>query len=144
MTNNEWLLAMSEMMDEKLVGIKDDIQDMKGDIQNMKGDIQNMKCDILNMKGEIITIKGELHLVKLCQENMILPRLNTIESCYTDTYTRYKEYADKMDSTFSDVDLLKRVVAEQSKKSRNWHNFLEIKSALPESFLWAISKSLSY
>ena len=116
MTNNEWLLAMSEMMDEKLVGIKDDIQDMKGDIQNMKGDIQNMKCDILNMKGEIITIKGELHLVKLCQENMIRPRLNTIESCYTDTYTRYKEYADKMDSTFSDVDLLKRVVAEQSEK----------------------------
>ena len=43
MTNNEWLLAMSEMMDEKLVGIKDDIQDMKGDIQNMKGDIQNMR-----------------------------------------------------------------------------------------------------
>ena len=96
--------------------MKGDIQNMKGDIQDMKGDIRNMKGDILNMKGEILSIKGELHLVRLCQENMILPRLNTIESCYTDTYTRYKEYADRMDSTFSDVDLLKRVVAEQSEK----------------------------
>lgn len=25
----------------------------------------------------------------------ILPRLDNIESCYTDTYKRYKNYADK-------------------------------------------------
>lgn len=36
--------------------------------------------------------------MKLFQENVILPRLDTIESCYTDTYKRYKDYADKMEA----------------------------------------------
>lgn len=34
------------------------------------------------------------------QENIILPRLNAIESYYTTTYTRYKSYADKMEAAF--------------------------------------------
>ena len=41
---------------------------------------------------------------------------NTIESCYTDTYNRYKDYADKMDAAFADIELLKKVVTEHSEK----------------------------
>lgn len=83
MTNNELLLAIADIMDQKLdtklTPIEDNIHDMQGDIQDMKGDIHNLK---------------------LTQENIILPRLNTIESCYTSTYNRYKSYADKMDAAF--------------------------------------------
>lgn len=45
-----------------------------------------------------------------------MPRLNTIESCYIDTYRRYVNYADKMDEAFSDVELLKTVVSSHSTK----------------------------
>ena len=55
MTDNELLLAMSDMLDKKLKPIKDDIQ-----------------------------------LLKLQNENEILPRLQNIEACYTSTYNRYK------------------------------------------------------
>lgn len=54
-------------------------------------------------------IKGDL------LENKIIPRLNTIESCYTATYNRYQDYADKMQSAFEDIELMKKVVAEHSK-----------------------------
>ncbi len=37
-------------------------------------------------------------------ENNIIPRLSTIESCYTDTYNRYKEFADKMERRFEKVN----------------------------------------
>ncbi|MCM1258216.1 MAG: hypothetical protein NC307_10230 [Roseburia sp.] len=120
MTNDELLFAMSNMMDEKfkseLRPIKNDIQDMKDDIQDMKDDIQDMKCKITIIESDLAGVKDEIHMVKLCQENMILPRLNTIESCYTDTYHRYKDNADKMESTYSDVELLKRVVSEHSER----------------------------
>lgn len=43
-----------------------------------------------------------------------MPRLNTIEACYTDTYKRYARYVEKMESTFHDVEMLKIVVAEHS------------------------------
>lgn len=92
MTDNELLLAISEMMDTKL----------KSELQPLKNDLQS--------------VKDEVHQIKLYQENVILPRLNTIESCYTDTYNRYKDYADKMDAAFADLELLKKVVAEHSEK----------------------------
>ena len=45
-----------------------------------------------------------------------MPRLNTIESCYLDTYRRYQKNNDKMENTFDDVDLLKKVVTDHSVK----------------------------
>ncbi len=92
MTDNELLLAISEMMDKKL----------KSELQPLKNDLQS--------------VKDEVHQIKLYQENVILPRLNTIESCYTDTYNRYKNYADKIESVFDDVEILKKVVTEHSEK----------------------------
>jgi len=49
-------------------------------------------------------------------ENNVVPRLNTTKQCYTDTYLRYKDRADKMDAVFTDLEILKNVVAEHSKK----------------------------
>ncbi len=92
MTDNELLLAISEMMDIKL----------KSELQPLKNDLQSMK--------------DEVHQIKLYQENVILPRLNTIESCYTDTYNRYKYYAEKMEAAFADIEIMKKVIAEHSEK----------------------------
>ncbi len=120
MTDHELLLAIADIMDKKLdarlTPIESDIQSMKADIQSTKDDILTMKADILTMKADIQSMKGDIQSLKLTQENIILPRLNTIESCYTSTYDRYKNYADKMDSAFIDIDLLKKVVSEHSEK----------------------------
>nr|WP_304957053.1 hypothetical protein [uncultured Acetatifactor sp.] len=127
MTDNELLLALSGMLDKKLKAelqpIKNELQTMKDDIAGMKDDIAGMKGDIAGMKGEIADIKSnmlimqnEIRQIKLCQENIILPRLDTIESCYSDTFNRYRTYADKMDSVFEDVELLKTVVTHHSEK----------------------------
>lgn len=67
MTDNELLLAMSEMIDKKL-------------------------------DSELKPIKNDLASVKPTLENNIVPRLQNIESCYTSTYERYKNHADKMES----------------------------------------------
>lgn len=85
MTDNELLLAISNMMDEKL-------------------------------KNNLVPIENRLTKIELILENNILPRLQNIESCYTDTYDRYKNYADKIDSAFADIELLKKVVSEHSEK----------------------------
>ena len=92
MTDNELLLAISDMMDKQL----------DARLQPIENDIKS--------------VKSEVHQIKLYKENIILPRLNTIESCYTDTYNRYKNYADKMEAAFADIELLKKVVTEHSEK----------------------------
>lgn len=127
MTDNELLLALSGMLDKKLKAelqpIKNELQTMKDDIADMKDEIADIRSEIAGMNGEIASIKSnmlimqnEIRQIKLCQENIILPRLDTIESCYSDTFNRYRIYADKMDSVFEDVELLKTVVTHHSEK----------------------------
>lgn len=86
MLTNEDLLAISQLLDTKL----------DARLQPIENRLKRIEVDLL--------------------ENNVIPRLNTIESCYTDTYNRYKDYADKMESAFADIELLKKVVSEHSEK----------------------------
>lgn len=131
MTDNELLLAISDIMDKKLEqhlkndmqsmkkgirDLKDDMQNLKDEMQNLRDEMQNLKGSIQDMKTDIISLQDNIHIMKLCQENIIMPRLNTIESCYTDTYKRYKDHSDKMQTAFEDIEVLKSVVSDHSKK----------------------------
>ena len=117
---NEDLLAISEIMDAKLKSelrpLRNDMQEVKDELHIVKGEIQVLKSDVKAMNDGIQVIKGELRHVKLYQENVIVPRLDTIESCYTGTYQRYQNQADRMEAAYDDIDLLKKVAAEHSEK----------------------------
>ena len=90
MTDNEVLLALSNMLEP----IKEDIRDMKNDITGINGEISGIKGEISGIKGEISDIKHRVKKIELTQENVILPRLQNIEACYTSTYERYKNSVD--------------------------------------------------
>ena len=81
MTDNELLLAISNIMDEKLEPVKDDVKS-----------------------------------TRILIENDILPRLQNIEACYTSTYRRYSNGIEEMRALKSDMDIIKKVVAEYSEK----------------------------
>ena len=111
MSDNELLLAISEMMDKKLAA---GLKPVESKLDRMENRLDRMDNELQSVKNDVQSVKCDVQSVKLFQENVILPRLNTIESCYTDTYERYKTYVDKMDNVFMDVDLLKKVVTEHS------------------------------
>ena len=148
MSDNELLLAISNMMDTKLKTelqpIKNDLQEVKADVQGLKEDVQGLKEDVQVLKEDVQVLKEKVQVleedvhglkenvqilnnrmhvveiglrdVKLYQENVIMPRLETIESCYTDTYNRYRTYADMMEEYFEDTKMLKKVVANLSEQ----------------------------
>lgn len=68
------------------------------------------------MKEDIQEIKNRVKRIELTQENIVLPRLNTIESCYTSTYDKYKENIETYESMKQDIAIIKKVVAEHSEK----------------------------
>ena len=85
MSDNELLLAISEMLDKKL-------------------------------ESNLKPIENRLKRMELQIENNVIPRLQNIESCYTDTYQRYQNHADKMQAALDDIELMKKVIAEHSEK----------------------------
>lgn len=146
MTDHELLLAISGMLDTKLraeiqtlkaelheemqalkaelyEGIQAvraelyrEIQTLRTEVQGVKAELQEVRAEVQTVKTELRALKEEVHCIKAYQQDVIMPRLNTIEECYTGTYRRYARYVEKMESVFQDVEVLKVVVAEHSEK----------------------------
>ena len=93
MSDNKLLLAISNVLDKKLDAR---LQPIENRLERVEHKLKRIEVDLL--------------------ENNVIPRLNTIESCYSDTYHRYQDYTDQMDASFQDIDLLKKVVTEHSQK----------------------------
>ena len=129
---NDDLLAISQLLDVKL---KAEIQPIKNEIQNLKGEIQAVKTEIQAVKAElqaeIQAVRAELQAeiqavradlqtqilqMKLFQENVMMPRLNTIEACYLSTYNRYKDSVEGYDALQADNALMKSIIMEHSDK----------------------------
>jgi len=104
-TDNEILLALSNMLNP-----------IKDDISEMKEDVSELKLDVSEIKEEISEMNVRLKKVELTQENVILPRLQNIESCYISTYDRYKRGVEDYEALKLDMDIVKRVVTEHSAK----------------------------
>ena len=94
--------------------IKNDLQEVKDDVQKVKDDVQKVKDDVQKVKNDLQEVKDRVTRIELTQENIILPRLNTIESCYTSTYGRYKDQVETYESMKQDLSLVKRAVTEHS------------------------------
>ncbi len=105
MTDNELLLAISDMMDKKLNHITKDVQEVKKDIKVLKTEVENIDIRVKN--------------IELNQETKVLPRLNTIESCYSSTYDRYKDSVEDYEAIKQDVSIMKKVIQEHSIKLQN-------------------------
>ena len=151
MTNNELLLAMTNVLDKKLepinssvqrlenemielkgdvaelksdmAEVKNDVAELKGDVAELKSDMAEVKSDVEELKGDVTElkkdmygVKGRLKRIELMQENEMLPRLRTIENCYTSTHYRYANGINQLEAIQTDVDILKIVVSEHSEK----------------------------
>lgn len=86
MTDNELLLAISEMLDKKL----------DARLNPIEYRIKRIEVDIL--------------------ESQVIPRLNTIESCYTSTFDRYKDNVEDYEAIKQDISIIKNVITEHSEK----------------------------
>jgi len=99
MTDNELLLAISDMMDKKL----------DARLAPSENRFNRIESRLDRMENKITAISSNI-------ENNVVPQLDNITSCYTDTYNRYTDYADKMEAAFDNISLLKKVVSEPSIK----------------------------
>ena len=125
MTSDELYLAISELVDKNSkemeyhldkidASLRDELHIMKdemnimNDRMNIMNDRVNAMCDELN--GKIDILSKDIHNIQLRLENIIEPRLQNIEACYTSTFERYSINVERFDRMQLDIDVLKSVV----------------------------------
>ena len=124
MTDKELLSAISYMLDEKLDKKLDEklepinvrLEKIEQTQENVNGRLEKIEQTQENVNCQLENVKCRLEKIELMQENDILPRLQNIETCYTDTYRRYSKGIEQLETLQSDVDILKKVVSEHSKR----------------------------
>lgn len=128
MTNSELLTAISEMFDAKLAplyirlesvenrleSLENRVESLENRVESLENRVESLEIKSDSTEHNIASIINVIINIQLLLENEILPRLQTIESCYLDTYERYSAGADKIQATINDVDILKKVVHRHS------------------------------
>lgn len=141
MSDNELLLALSDMMDEKLKPVNDRLKKIELTQENdilprlkkieltQENDIlPQIKKIELTQENDILprlkkieltqenNILPQIKKIELTQENDIIPRLQNVEARSMSINQRYQSDIEKIDSMQDELDIIKKIVAEYSGK----------------------------
>jgi len=139
MTNNELLLAISDIVEAKVDPLHKEIQQVRKEVTEKITLLENritevetklesritevetkLESRITKLESRITEVEtrleSEIVRISVLMENNVVPRIENIESCYVSTYNRYVEGLNQISSIQSDVDVIKKVVIEHSKK----------------------------
>ncbi|MDD3339170.1 MAG: hypothetical protein PHS82_09975 [Lachnospiraceae bacterium] len=116
MTDNELLLSITGIIDKRVTKLEEKIDRLDDRVRRVETKLNDVETRLYGVESEMSSLKQKVTNLELTNENIIIPRLQNIESCYTSTSKRYMKETDRIDQMQDDVDLLKIVVQEHSIK----------------------------
>lgn len=119
MRGEELLLSISKMLDDKISPLEKRMDSMEKDLKEEIGIVRNevklVKGEVKLVQDEVKLVENKVHLINLKLENVFEPRMNTIETCYLDTYKRYQNGVDRIDRHEKDNELIRSILQKHSK-----------------------------
>ena len=103
MTDNELLLAISDIVEKK---IKAEVEPLKIDMKSMKDDMKIMEANLSQRISKV-----EMHL-----EQVTDPKIQWLAENYLPAAKRFEKAAEQIESMKADIDVIKSVVREHSEK----------------------------
>lgn len=97
-----------DKVEERLDRIEERLDKVEERLDHVEEKINKVEGRIKRVETKVVKIEVDL------LENNVVPRLNTIEACYTSTYQRYQDHADQMDSVYENIKLLNQTVIKHS------------------------------
>ncbi len=115
--------------------VKGKVENLENDMGIVKGKVENLENDMGIVKGKVENLENDMGIVKdkvdvleeqtrivdsrlvrleIIHETDVVPRLRSIESCYTDTYKRYQKSISDHEGMKQDIAIIKKVVTEHS------------------------------
>ena len=116
MSDNEFLLAITEIIDSKIKPLQEYIKNLNEKVSGLDEKVSKLDKKVSGLDEKVSGLDERIRKIELNQENKILPRLQNIEACYTSTYERYARGVDQIEGTVQDIKLMKKVITEHSIK----------------------------
>lgn len=115
MTNEELLVAMSNMMDqrldEKLEPLKKDMSEVKDRVTNIENRVTNIEDRVTDMETQITNIKDRVTNIEINIENDIRPGIITLCDAYGTQFDRYSISIESHEKMKTDIEVMKSIVS---------------------------------
>ena len=111
---------ISGMLENMQNSLRTEIAETRDSLQNsLRAEIAETRDSLQNsLRAEIAetrdSLQSQLTQINLTLEQNVVPRLNTIESCYVSTYERYSQGINQLESIQSDILVMKDVIMKHS------------------------------
>lgn len=104
---------MQNSLRAEIAETRDSLQSsLRAEIAETRGSLQNsLRAEIAETRD---SLQSQLTQINLTLEQNVVPRLNTIESCYVSTYERYSQGINQLESIQSDILVMKDVIMKHS------------------------------
>ncbi len=99
MVDKELLSAISDLMDEKLVDLKEDVSGLKEDVSGLKEDVSGLKEDVSGLKEDVSGLKED---VSRLQRDVC-----SLEEGFTSLRGEVRELRADVDVMKADMDIMK-------------------------------------
>ena len=112
--------AISGMLENMQNSLRTEIAETRDSLQSsLRAEIAETRDSLQNsLRAEIAetrdSLQSQLTQINLTLEQNVVPRLNTIESCYVSTYERYSQGINQLESIQSDILVMKDVIMKHS------------------------------
>ena len=120
MNNAELLVEIEKLLDRKLEEKLD--QQLEVKLEEKLDRMLDEKLDakfkeeLGPIRQDIQELKTAVHHTNMRLDVDVVQRLQTIESCYLDTYERYKDGAEDIENLKGDMELVKGILQEHSRE----------------------------
>ena len=111
---------IAETRDSLQSSLRAEIAETRDSLQNsLRAEIAETRDSLQSsLRTEIAetrdSLQSQLTQINLTLEQNVVPRLNTIESCYVSTYERYSQGINQLESIQSDILVMKDVIMKHS------------------------------
>lgn len=122
MTNEELLVAMSNMMDQRLdekleplkkdmSEVKDRVTNIENRVTNIENRVTNIEDRVTNMETQITNIKDRVTNIEIDIENDIRPGIITLCDAYGTQFDRYSISIESHEKMKTDIEVMKSIVS---------------------------------
>lgn len=104
---------MQNSLRTEIAETRDSLQSsLRAEIAETRDSLQSsLRTEIAETRD---SLQSQLTQINLTLEQNVVPRLNTIESCYVSTYERYSQGINQLESIQSDILVMKDVIMKHS------------------------------
>ena len=122
MTNEELLVAMSNMMDQRLdekleplkkdmSEVKDRVTNIENRVTNIENRVTNIENRVTNIENRVTNIENRVTNIELDIENDIRPGIITLCDAYGTQFDRYSISIESHEKMKTDIEVMKSIVS---------------------------------